>query len=311
MSAAAATLASEETAPKVAAFLYLEEVIALQRCSRQHARRFGAPGAALRSRVQPRSRAAFWAEACRVEADKKRALSRRTATNGGFFESCAGLLENEGGCARLKTTGVEGTIARDVRRTFAQRSFYGEGAKGRDLLADVLVALATASPETGYCQGMNLVVGALLETAARAGSLEDDRKLILSAVEERRCQRKAFWLCHAIAHGGPKSTPKDSRLALSELWRPGMPSLQMRAFQLDQLCQTYLPKLRVHLKRSGLAPTQLAAQWYLTLFAYVVDACVEIKQCVACTRQFLTKSFLGDTTTLLAGVASMAWRTTR
>ena len=51
-----------------------------------------------------------------------------------------------------------------------------------------------------------------------------------------------------------------------------MPSLQMRAFQLDQLCQTYLPKLRVHLKRSGLAPTQLAAQWYLTLFAYVVDA---------------------------------------
>ena len=97
---AAATLASEETAPKVAAFLYLEEVIALQRCSRQHARRFGAPGAALRSRVQPRSRAAFWAEACRVEADKKRALSRRTATNGGFFESCAGLLEGDGGAAR-------------------------------------------------------------------------------------------------------------------------------------------------------------------------------------------------------------------
>ena len=87
------TLASEETAPKIAAFLYLEEVIALQRCSRQHARRFGAPGAAVRSRVQPRSRAAFWAEACRVEADKKRALSRRTATNGGFFESCAGLLD--------------------------------------------------------------------------------------------------------------------------------------------------------------------------------------------------------------------------
>ena len=91
---AATTLASEETAPKVAAFLYLEEVIALQRCSRQHARRFGAPGAALRSRVQPRSRAAFWAEACRVEADKKRALSRRTATNGGFFERDGWLLED-------------------------------------------------------------------------------------------------------------------------------------------------------------------------------------------------------------------------
>ena len=63
-------------------------------------------------------------------------------------------------------------------------------------------------PETGYCQGMNLVVGALLETAARAGSLEDDHKIILSAVEERRCQRKAFWLCHAAAHGGPKTSTR-------------------------------------------------------------------------------------------------------
>ena len=53
--------------------------------------------------------------------------------------------------------------------------------------------------------------------------------------------------------------------------------------------------------------------------------CVEINQCVGCTRQFFTKSFLGDDVAALvpssgeepasprhrAGVASMAWRTTR
>ena len=53
--------------------------------------------------------------------------------------------------------------------------------------------------------------------------------------------------------------------------------------------------------------------------------CVEINQCVGCTRQFFTKSFLGDDAADLArssgeepasprhraGVASMAWRTTR
>ena len=70
---------------------------------------------------------------------------------------------------------------------------------------------------------------------------------------------------------------------------------------------------------------------YLTLFgavgAGVVGAtgCVEISQCVGCTRQFFTKSFLGDDAADLArssgeepasprhraGVASMAWRTTR
>ena len=59
-------------------------------------------------------------------------------------------------------------------------------------------------------------------------------------------------------------------------------------------------------------------------YADVVD-CVEINQCVGCIRQFFTKSFLGDGAAVLApsrkeepasprhraGVASMAWRSTR
>ena len=57
----------------------------------------------------------------------------------------------------------------------------------------------------------------------------------------------------------------------------------------------------------------------------LVHNCVEINQCVGCTRQFFTKSFLGDDAPVLArssgeepasprhraGVASMAWRTKR
>ena len=56
-----------------------------------------------------------------------------------------------------------------------------------------------------------------------------------------------------------------------------------------------------------------------------VSACVEINQCVGGTRQFFTESFLGDDAAVLApssgeepapprhraGVASMAWRSTR
>ena len=56
-----------------------------------------------------------------------------------------------------------------------------------------------------------------------------------------------------------------------------------------------------------------------------VAGCVEINQCVGCTLQFFTKSFLGDDASVLArssgeepasprhraGIASMAWRTTR
>ena len=66
-------------------------------------------------------------------------------------------------------------------------------------------------------------------------------------------------------------------------------------------------------------------QRLLNGIAMGVTSCVEINQCVGCTRQFFTKSFLGDDAAVLApssgkepassrhraGVASMAWRTTR
>ena len=68
-----------------------------------------------------------------------------------------------------------------------------------------------------------------------------------------------------------------------------------------------------------------AAKVYNEKERYHVECCVEINQCVGCTRKFFTKSFLDDDAAVLArssgeepasprhraGVASMAWRTTR
>ena len=49
------------------------------------------------------------------------------------------------------------------------------------------------------------------------------------------------------------------------------------------------------------------AEHFHPLFGGNIDvpSCVEINQCVGCTRQFFTKSFLGD------DAAVLAWRTTR
>ena len=61
------------------------------------------------------------------------------------------------------------------------------------------------------------------------------------------------------------------------------------------------------------------------LYRHYIATCVEINQCVGCTRQFFTKSFFGDDVAVLtrssgeepasprhrAGVASMAWRSMR
>ena len=70
----------------------------------------------------------------------------------------------------------------------------------------------------------------------------------------------------------------------------------------------------------------LLGSWvFMAAAGLLVADCVEINQCVGCTRQFFTKLFLGDDAAILArssgeepapprhraGVASMAWRTTR
>ena len=74
-------------------------------------------------------------------------------------------------------------------------------------------------------------------------------------------------------------------------------------------------------RRSGLRPRRLL-EWQCGRGS---PRLCEINQCVECTRQFFTKSFLGDDAAVLArssgeepasprhraGVASMAWRTTR
>ena len=50
---AAATLASEETAPKVAAFLYLEDVVALQRAAKRLRGAYADPGPPARFSAVP------------------------------------------------------------------------------------------------------------------------------------------------------------------------------------------------------------------------------------------------------------------
>ena len=77
---------------------------------------------------------------------------------------------------------------------------------------------------------------------------------------------------------------------------------------------------------SQMTDSDKLVKYFETKYApYNVEICVEINQCVGCTRQFFTKPFLGDNAAALApssggepaspghraGVASMAWRTTR
>ena len=52
-------------------------------------------------------------------------------------------------------------IKRDINRTFYTEKFTK--GNGKLILINVLSALAFIRPEIGYCQGMNFIVGALIE----------------------------------------------------------------------------------------------------------------------------------------------------
>ena len=107
---------------------------------------------------------------------------------------------------------------------------------------------------------------------------------------------------------------------------PGCPPALLRAGEIAPRAIVVAPLLAA--KREWCKTSREAATTLKIIDAYFAEearGCVEINQCDGCTRQFLTKSFLGDDTAVLARssgeepasprhravVASMAWRTTR
>ena len=54
-------------------------------------------------------------------------------------------------------------IAKDLGRTFpGNEEFKSNHDSGKNRLYNVLKAYSAYDPETGYCQGMNLITGILL-----------------------------------------------------------------------------------------------------------------------------------------------------
>ena len=95
--------------------------------------------------------------------------------------------------------------------------------------------------------------------------------------------------------------------------------------KVEEVAQAFLDALIAVATDPGCIKAFLDPILSIDLDDAMAICCVEINQCVGCTRQFFTKSFLGDDAAVLApssgeepasprhraGVASMAWRTTR
>ena len=126
-------------------------------------------------------------------------------------------------------------INKDINRTFYVDKFK-EG-NGKEMLDNILTLVAFIRPEIGYCQGMNFIVGALI-------NFIDD---------EETC----FWIfLHFL-----------DNIGLKDLYLQNMPEYLIKLYQLNYFIKEYFPKMHHHLKTNSINLDIFFSKWILTIFS--------------------------------------------
>lgn len=195
-----------------------------------------------------------------------------------------------------KTSGQLGEIMRDVGRTCPGHPFFDtkKGQPGEILLARVLCATLSSTPNIGYCQGMNFVVAMLLLARIPKYMLEEsylkyDRennndavadddndgadeatKATVDSLEHSdvyqfdQCEADVFWMFQSIL------IKNERGLEMEFIWKPSFPKMKLRVFQFDRLLELYLPAVHAHFESMSLSPEVVVSQWFMTLFSNTI-----------------------------------------
>ena len=130
---------------------------------------------------------------------------------------------------------VHEQISKDLNRTFYTGKFK-EG-NGKEQLYNILIAIAFIRPEIGYCQGMNFIVGALINFIDN--------------------EEKCFWIfLYFIDYIG-----------LKMLYLQNVPDYLIKLYQLNYLINEKFPLLLPHLNKKQISPDIFFSKWILTIFS--------------------------------------------
>ena len=130
-------------------------------------------------------------------------------------------------------------IGRDLHRTFYNEKF--KKGNGSLMLKNILTALGFVRPEIGYCQGMNFIVGALINFIN----------------DEETC----FWIfLHFI-----------DNIKLKDLYLQNMPDYLIKLYQINFFIKEYYPKMHHHLKTTRINLDIFFSKWILTVFSNFLD----------------------------------------
>ena len=130
---------------------------------------------------------------------------------------------------------VHEQISKDINRTFYTEKF--KSGNGKEMLYNILLSIAFIRPEIGYCQGMNFIVGALINFIDN--------------------EEKCFWIFLYFI---------DS-IGLKMLYLQNVPDYLIKLYQLNYFVKENFPKLFPHLKRNQINPDIFFSKWILTIFS--------------------------------------------
>ena len=134
-----------------------------------------------------------------------------------------------------KFKSIHKQINKDINRTFYTDKF--KFGNGKEMLENILTIIAFIKPEIGYCQGMNFIVGALINFIN----------------DEETC----FWIfLHFI-----------DNIELKDLYLQNMPEYLIKLYQLNYFIKENYPKMYNHLKTNRINLDIFFSKWILTIFS--------------------------------------------
>lgn len=141
-------------------------------------------------------------------------------------------------------------IERDIVRTMPSHPLFSlsnesVGSSNREKLRSVLLAISSAEPSVGYCQGMNFVAAILLLNLNM--SPEDAFRMFRSIIRDYH---------------------------FKYLYSPAVPLLPLRMFTFSRLVRQHVPQVWHHLNSKTFSVEIFANQWIMTLFAYYLDCSI-------------------------------------
>jgi len=142
-------------------------------------------------------------------------------------------------------------IKKDLSRTFPSHPLYASNdykEKGQTILENILAAYSLYSTSTGYCQGMNFIVGFLL---------------IISGFKEK----EVFWaLVILMKHKIPGDLLQVE--GLEGLYSESLPLVETLQVLSMQLLERTLPTINKHIRNVEVPEALWIHKWHSTLFLY-------------------------------------------